>query len=815
MEEINTTRQARDHKEYLELLGTLDNQDRIAAVTAAFIQAAQGPVIAATISKLERERATLIDVSDGLVSFVNDTGDEFLDTTETLAAEFSQTLNEDGYHARRVHTVLYLSVEARKRIEYLREPPKSIIQVYDNLFKLTRDLIESQKYLAIAMDQISETITNEFQKLISTEQHLSFDPDKYTSTIAYFKSAIRAFTTHESYLEGWVKGVEHEALNLLKIDEMLRSIASTDSGTQLKPFEVFQGSVWLTELLEEIIDVIPKTGAEALATGLSVYRKRNFTYFVSAVADVSMMNAFTNGTDLRWLSMQALKAFETSLTLIQNKQFKGHKIALKRLNGESTELLTFSEFEESHEIPVLLAATKLRHDLSGLEEFDPTYNEAKVAKGSHDKKGRHAIHELTYKLLLELNELKGTFDDFESGCQESEETELEFTTKRDAIVDVYLKAAQKLLSDGNNEDGANYAARISKAKESGNFAFDVNSAGGDHGELSFTRVPPGNISYHDVIGSSWKEILKRIEGVLEYNRYGLVYSRLSQRGKFNANTLIIGPYGIGKNEFGRALKADPRASTYSVTTDKLDSVWHSMAEKNVRSLFEEAQRQHHRTEKPSLIMWDEIDSVFDSSGSTRSNVHDGMKKTLQTVLDGDIYYEGTSLIAFSNEPQKIPVPIYRRFGAVHVIPAFTTDDRLQLIRYFLTSLPCDEFVNSDLELAEFIQGTDHASGETIGKIYDRAFELYIDQLKAISPRKLENLNGTLRKYLATGAELSANTRRQFIQKHFKDQRLSKETFDRAVKETLNKSDIQLQMQQQRKFYKDVEALMAEAFSGSL
>lgn len=346
-----------------------------------------------------------------------------------------------------------------------------------------------------------------------------------------------------------------------------------------------------------------------------------------------------------------------------------------------------------------------------------------------------------------------------------------------------------------------------------NHAYEVNKDG-DHEGLELKRVPTENVQYTDVIGASWSQVRSNMRRLLQYEDYGYVYSHMTARGRTNNNMIIIGPYGCGKNMFVKALMADPAVIGVSTTTDRLLSMWHSRSEDNTRKLFESAYEKRCEVNKPAVIGWDEFDSLYaarDNIGGNLGDIFIRMQKNLQSLLDGDVFYEGVNLIAMTNEPHKIPVPVYRRFAFVEVIEPLKDDERTSLMMSLLASLPVSENFSDNVNWDMFHQKTEYASGDVIGKIYDEVFNSFTrtlegDQLKAI--------NSEVRTLVMSGVNPNVETRRDIFQRH-SDVVITSEVFESALALTLSKEDVQGAIVQQEKFYSGVRQLLRDAFKGVL
>lgn len=353
-------------------------------------------------------------------------------------------------------------------------------------------------------------------------------------------------------------------------------------------------------------------------------------------------------------------------------------------------------------------------------------------------------------------------------------------------------------------------------RESGNLCYTYEQRG-MMGDLQLTQSPTSNVTYEDIIGASWIKVKSKLEALIEYAESGYVYSHLSARGKSNNNMLIVGPYGCGKNEFLKALMSDAKLIGANLTTDRVVSMWHGKDEQNTRAVFELGRDKFWEFGKPVVVGWDEFDGNFSGSkahGYVTSALSVARQKILQSVLEGDTVYEGVALIGLTNEPLKIPVPIYRRFANVEVIEALTALERRQLLERMLQSLPLSDDFATRMDWEAFGRATDYASGHVVGKVYDEVFDRFIKGIKADKPGILKTLNAEVGERVEAGERFKAEDRVALFRKHT-GRVVTMEDLGSAAADVLSRTDIKSSISQQKIFYRDVKKLMEEAFEGSV
>jgi cell division protease FtsH len=93
--------------------------------------------------------------------------------------------------------------------------------------------------------------------------------------------------------------------------------------------------------------------------------------------------------------------------------------------------------------------------------------------------------------------------------------------------------------------------------------------------------------------------------------------------------IFEGPPGTGKTLFAEALARELRATVTIVNGPELKSMWHGESERRVRELFAEARRN-----APSVIVFDEIDSIAGMREQAAAGVDRAMVNQLLTEMDG-------------------------------------------------------------------------------------------------------------------------------------------------------------------------------------
>lgn len=140
-----------------------------------------------------------------------------------------------------------------------------------------------------------------------------------------------------------------------------------------------------------------------------------------------------------------------------------------------------------------------------------------------------------------------------------------------------------------------------------------------------------SVSFEDIGGlSEYIDALKEMVFFpLLYPDFFASYHITPPRG-----VLLCGPPGTGKTLIARALacaasKAGQKVSFYMRKGADVLSKWVGEAERQLKLLFEEAQRN-----QPSIIFFDEIDGLAPVRSSKQEQIHNSIVSTLLALMDG-------------------------------------------------------------------------------------------------------------------------------------------------------------------------------------
>ena len=218
-----------------------------------------------------------------------------------------------------------------------------------------------------------------------------------------------------------------------------------------------------------------------------------------------------------------------------------------------------------------------------------------------------------------------------------------------------------------------------------------------------------NIHFSDVAGlEDVKKAIKirMINPILYPDKYKL-YNK-----KTGGGVLLYGPPGTGKTMIAKAIACEVGAKFYAVKGSDIVSKWVGESEKNINSLFEEANKQDR-----AIIFIDEMDSLLGKRGQDIHN--DKRVNEFLQQIDG---FSGRNpnllLLGATNRPWDIDTAATRsgRFSQKIYIPLPDEKARKFMIEKNMKNVP----VNKDFDVDKIVKQTKNYSGADIEELCDRA-----------------------------------------------------------------------------------------------
>jgi len=244
----------------------------------------------------------------------------------------------------------------------------------------------------------------------------------------------------------------------------------------------------------------------------------------------------------------------------------------------------------------------------------------------------------------------------------------------------------------------------------------------------FSGDPPGGLTVvpgikpvvdiNDIVGTGFDQVKTFIGQVRTSAKWHDLFLATSpSKSADKANALLIGPQGCGKSEVLRAVGGDKKSvGIYAQPSDFL-TCWKGEAEKNPKRLFEEALRIQKESKKQVFILIDEVDTILNDDHARGGFGATNLTTEFQQLMDGILQYPHIAVWAATNHPERIPMPMIRRFSKVAIVGELDQADRMKLLKHFVGYLPIAEDF-PDQVWADAAMQLEGAVGDTIRKVAD-------------------------------------------------------------------------------------------------
>ncbi|NWU78176.1 SPA5L protein, partial [Onychorhynchus coronatus] len=192
--------------------------------------------------------------------------------------------------------------------------------------------------------------------------------------------------------------------------------------------------------------------------------------------------------------------------------------------------------------------------------------------------------------------------------------------------------------------------------------------------------------------------------------------------------LLIGPPGVGKTLTVKAVAEQVGAFLFGVSGPALHGSRPGEGEENLRRVFEKGREMSQ--EGPTILFFDEIDSLCPKRGSSNNAPEDRIVAQLLTLLDG-VRSEGKMVIvAATNRPDALDPALRRpgRFDREVIIGTPTVTQR----RSILQLLTCHMPISAEVDLAQLAEMTPGYVGADLTALCREA------ALQALSHSSLES-----------------------------------------------------------------------------
>jgi transitional endoplasmic reticulum ATPase len=204
-------------------------------------------------------------------------------------------------------------------------------------------------------------------------------------------------------------------------------------------------------------------------------------------------------------------------------------------------------------------------------------------------------------------------------------------------------------------------------------------------EISEKKIP--EISYEDIggLGQELTRIREMVEIPLKHPEIFETLGIDPPKG-----VLLYGPPGTGKTLLAKAVANETDAHFISIAGPEVMSKWVGEAEKKLRDLFEEAEKN-----APAIIFIDEIDAIAPKREEAVGEVERRVVAQLLSIMDGLKSRGKVIVMAATNRPNDIDPALRRpgRFDREIEIGIPNREGRLDVLKIHTRNIPMTEDVD--------------------------------------------------------------------------------------------------------------------------
>ncbi len=238
---------------------------------------------------------------------------------------------------------------------------------------------------------------------------------------------------------------------------------------------------------------------------------------------------------------------------------------------------------------------------------------------------------------------------------------------------------------------------------------DGKSDGEDDDVKKWQAAKVPDIKFSDVAGLEdvKKAITIRMINPIKYPDKYKMYGKKSGGG-----VLLYGPPGTGKTMIAKAIANEVGAKFYAVKGSDIVSKWVGDSEKNINSLFEEANKQDR-----AIIFIDEMDNLLGKRGDDTHN-NKRVNEFLQQIDGFAGRNQNLLLLGATNRPWDIDSAAMRsgRFSQKIYLPLPDAPARKFMLEKNMKNVP----VSDDFDIDKIVEQTNNYSGADIEELCDRA-----------------------------------------------------------------------------------------------
>lgn len=320
-----------------------------------------------------------------------------------------------------------------------------------------------------------------------------------------------------------------------------------------------------------------------------------------------------------------------------------------------------------------------------------------------------------------------------------------------------------------------------------------------------SQKPRGDMK--NIRGSNFGEVSDFFQSIESSSKYHSLFIATSpSKSADKSNILMVGPPGCGKSEVMRAVGADKKSIAIFAQGSDFGTAWANMSEGNVKRLFEEGVKLNRESGKHVYFLIDEIDDILnndmDTGGGTKN-----LTLEFQILMDGVINYPNLTIVGATNNPERIPMPMLRRFNRVSIVGELNDNDRIYLLKHFMNHMPLTDIEAS--RWAAWSESLEDSTGDVIRKIADYVWRKKMNQFVTRNPEKADMMVKFLDENCPGGFSVDKFNRDLFKKELGKYMKISSIDIDISIKENLSSIAVRSEINTAKLTYTRAKKLLHE------
>jgi len=231
-------------------------------------------------------------------------------------------------------------------------------------------------------------------------------------------------------------------------------------------------------------------------------------------------------------------------------------------------------------------------------------------------------------------------------------------------------------------------------------------------EAPARRAEVPKVTFADVAGqdNAKREVTELVEYLKRPDQFRALGAEIPR------GVLLMGAPGTGKTLLARALAGEAGVPFFSISGSEFIEVFVGVGASRVRNLFQAA-----KTNAPSIIFIDELDSVGRTRGTGLGGGHDEREQTLNQILaemDGFEEHEAVIVLAATNRPDVLDPALLRpgRFDRHVTLDLPDRRDRVAILKVHTRRVP----LAANVDLDTIAAGTPGFSGADLRNLVNEA-----------------------------------------------------------------------------------------------